>query len=103
MKVAVQRFVRQSRALAAMRATGSDLRQYRNDSAAWYVWHPTAYRVRLKLTCRDVSRMVTDGKLCAPQRDECRGYYLPNTSISGTDSGDRKTTGERQDGNTETD
>jgi hypothetical protein len=68
---------RQFRALAAMRATGSDLRQY-HGSAAWSVYHPEQCdRVRLNLTCRDVWSMVQKGILDAPQRDEFCGHRLP--------------------------
>ena len=52
---------RQRRALAALRTLGTHLFQAEQDSAAWYVWHPTHYRVRLCLTCRDVWDLMQRG------------------------------------------
>lgn len=43
-----------------MRHTGGELAQP-YDSAAWYVWHPEHYWVRLSLTCRDVWELVRKG------------------------------------------
>ena len=67
--------IRQKHALSAMRTTRSPLRQFEK-SVAWYIWHPTSYRVRLSLTCRDVWDLVQRGILKSPQRDKLRGHYL---------------------------
>ena len=71
--------IRQSRCLAALRTTKSSLFQGTN-SATWYAGHPTFFKVRLKLTCRDVSCMMDNGSLCVHRGDNLgsRHRYLAN-------------------------
>lgn len=70
--------VRQRKTLAAMRHTGGELAQP-YDSAAWYVWHPEHYWVRLSLTCRDVWELVEDGFVSIQTGGVRNSRHLLNT------------------------
>lgn len=63
---------RQKRALAALRTTHSHIGQFDDESAAWHLWHPEHYRVRLNLTVRDVHDLKQRGLLtpAGPWGDE---------------------------------
>jgi hypothetical protein len=54
---------RQKRLIAVMKSLKTELFQSYSTGAAWFIWHPTHYNVRMNLTCRDVFQLVCLGMI----------------------------------------
>ena len=67
---------RQQRCLSALRTVGPgcELAQPWRENAAWAVWHPEHWHVRLKLTCRDVMGLVSEGFVTTEQDNNKRFF-----------------------------